>query len=381
MAYTDPTMNELDKQKIQAFKDQYNAASAAGDKAGMRAAHAGAEAIRANYGYSGGAGGDDYVPVNGGANTAPLYAGRSMENEIGAFYDAQEAQKVQELKDAWTLNEMDYDAAEKKLPQKFDAQRRSLSSQHEIEQQNYNEFAAGRGINTGANGQVQLSQRNAYLRDYATINAAQAQAAADLQLQREKARTQFQQAVQQAILNNDVERAKALMSEAQRVDDNLVSNAMSQQSLNLQIENRDYERAADKAKTLASYGDFSGYRDLGYTDDQINTMTAFWQLLNGGNFSGGSGGGKSGGGGGGGAEPKAEPTGGKNTDTTTQSNSSTRITRGDQRVLTSKLNNLLMQDKITSAEYNTAKSALDNKADRDNWNNFSAVLDAISGKK
>ena len=46
--------------KIQQYKAQYDAAKAVGDKAGMEAAHAAAEAIRAQMGYSGGATGNAY---------------------------------------------------------------------------------------------------------------------------------------------------------------------------------------------------------------------------------------------------------------------------------------------------------------------------------
>lgn len=380
MAYDDPRMSELDKQRIQAFKDAYSSAQASGDQAGMDAAHAGAEAVRAGYGYSGGANGASYVPVNGGgANTTPLYAGRSMENEIGALYDAQQAQKVQALQDAWNLNAMDYDAAEAKLPQQYNTARRQTSAQHELEMQNYNEYAAGRGINTGANGQVQLSQRNAYLRDMAGINAAQATAAADLSLQREKARTQFQQAVQQAILANDVERAKALYSEAQRVDDNLVSNALNQANYNYQVENRNYSRMEDKAKTLATYGDFSGYRDLGYTDEQINTMSYMWQLLNGGNFSGGSGGGKSGGGGSGkGGNGNDEPAAGPGTLPSTGGSGSSTISNA--RAAENAVATLAMNKQITPAEQKQAIKDIRGTVANDNWKNFSNVLNRIGGK-
>ena len=52
--------------QIQQFKQQYDAAKARGDQAGMDAAHQGAEQVRAGYGYSGGADGSAYNPVQGG---------------------------------------------------------------------------------------------------------------------------------------------------------------------------------------------------------------------------------------------------------------------------------------------------------------------------
>ena len=53
-------MTDLDQ--LGKFGDAWNAAHAAGDQAGMDAAHAGAEALRAKYNYSGGADGSEYNP-------------------------------------------------------------------------------------------------------------------------------------------------------------------------------------------------------------------------------------------------------------------------------------------------------------------------------
>ncbi len=69
--------------------------------------------------------------------------------------------------------------------------------------------------------------------------------------------TQYKSAVAQAIATNDYDRAKALMDE--------YGNQ----------ENRD----ATMAKTLASYGDFSGYARL-YGDDVANNMAQYWIYSN-----------------------------------------------------------------------------------------------------
>ena len=41
-----------------------------------------------------------------------------------------------------------------------------------------------------------------------------------------------------------------------------------------------YERALTRAKTLAAYGDFSGYAALGFTQDEIDRMAAVWAEQN-----------------------------------------------------------------------------------------------------
>lgn|SRR5512145_105472 len=62
--------------RIKALQDQWNAATAAGNTAGAQAAHDAAQAIRAQYGYSGGAAGNQYITagttgVTGGDVTLP----------------------------------------------------------------------------------------------------------------------------------------------------------------------------------------------------------------------------------------------------------------------------------------------------------------------
>ena len=54
-------LNASDQNKIKQYKSDWQAAYERGDKAGMEAAHAGAESIRAKAGYSGGSDGSGYV--------------------------------------------------------------------------------------------------------------------------------------------------------------------------------------------------------------------------------------------------------------------------------------------------------------------------------
>lgn len=318
MAYNDEIMNADDKARVSAFQDAWKQANAAGDQAGMTAAHQGAEAIRSKYGYSGGASGSGYTVT--GANTmlpnvsatAPqLYTGQSQEAAINDLYAAQEAAKKHEIESAFNQKMLDYDWQASQIPKTYDQARNQTSAQHEIERQNYNEYAAGNGINTGASSQVRLSQNNAYLRDMNAINAQQADAVNALNMERTKAKAAYQDAIQQAILDNDTQKAQALYQEYQRVDDNLITASVQQAQLDLQYksaahqqaldqanldmtrEDVDWTRKSEMAKTLAQYGDFSGYKALGYTDAQIQTMKYMWNLLNG---TGGSGGGSSGGG-------------------------------------------------------------------------------------
>lgn len=277
MAYNDAILNEADRAKVKALGEQWQAAKAAGDTAGMDAAHQGAENIRSQYGYSGGAAGNEYHQT--GENTR-LYAGASQSDYINGVYDAQlEAQK-QALESAYNQKEAEYSAAEAKIPAQYDAQRNALSAQNEIEKANFNEQAAASGLNVGAGSQARLSQSNAYQQGMTAIGKAQADAASNLQLERTKAKTAYQDAIQQAIKDNDAKRAQALYEEAQRIDDNLVSNALNQANLDATRSSTNYAKMMETAQTLAQYGDFSGYLPLGYSQDQVDAMRKVWEAQN-----------------------------------------------------------------------------------------------------
>lgn len=277
MAYNDAILNEADRAKVKALGEQWQAAKAAGDTAGMDAAHQGAENIRSQYGYSGGAAGNEYHQT--GENTR-LYAGASQSDYINGVYDAQlEAQK-QALESTYNQKEAEYAAAEEKIPAQYDAQRKALSAQNEIEKANFNEQAAASGLNVGAGSQARLSQSNAYQQGMTALGKAQADAAANLQLERTKAKTAYQDAIQQAIKDNDAQRAQALYQEAQRIDDNLVSNALNQANLDATRSSTNYAKMMETAQTLAQYGDFSGYLALGYSQDQVDAMRKVWEAQN-----------------------------------------------------------------------------------------------------
>ena len=73
------------KKTIDDYKADWEAANAIGDKEAMAAAHAGAEAIRAEYGYSGGATGDEFINIGSDTNR---YIGNNptqIDNNTGAI--------------------------------------------------------------------------------------------------------------------------------------------------------------------------------------------------------------------------------------------------------------------------------------------------------
>ena len=129
--------------------------------------------------------------------------------------------------------------------------------QYERNRRNFNQQATGSGLNTGTASQAALAQNSTWQRDYGNLRTAEADALSAADRQMAELETQYKSAVAQAIAENDYNRAKALMDE--------YGNQES--------------RDAAMAKTLASYGDFSGYAKL-YGDDAANNMAQYWIYSN-----------------------------------------------------------------------------------------------------
>lgn len=277
MAYNGAGMNSADKQKIAALGEQWQAAQKAGNQGGMNEAHEQAELIRKKYGYSGGGDGSGYKIVG---NNTVLPEAKDQSENINKIYDAQQKAKTDALKAAYDQNMLDYDAQAAKIPQTYNEARRQVSTQADISRANLNEQMAGSGINTGAGSQLALSQQNSRNAAMGKVSTAEADALSDLEAQRQKVKTAYQNAVAQAISENDAARAKALYAEAQRVDNSIVNTAVKQLSVDTTLAENERSRLEQQAATLAKYGDFSGYAALGYSQDQIDAMQKVWGAQN-----------------------------------------------------------------------------------------------------
>ena len=273
MAYNDAGMNNADKQKIAALGEQWQAAQKAGNQGGMNEAHEQAELIRKKYGYSGGGDGSGFKIVG---NNTVLPEAKDQSENINKIYDAQQKAKTDALKAAYDQNMADYDAQAAKIPQTYNEARRQVSTQADISRANLNEQLAGSGINVGAGSQLALSQQNSRNAAMGKVSTAEADALSDLEAQRQKVKAAYQNAVAQAISENDAARAKALYTEAQRVDNSIVNTAVKQLSVDTTLAENERSRLEQQAATLAKYGDFSGYAALGYSQDQIDAMQKVW---------------------------------------------------------------------------------------------------------
>ena len=185
------------------------------------------------------------------------YSTSGQGQAINDLYDAKQQSQLQQLESAWQASRNEAQAARDKLPGQYQQQANDLSAQYERNRRNFNLQAEASGLNTGTASQAALAQNSAYQRDMGALRTSQAEAMAEADRGIAELERQYQANVSSAIAENDYQRAQALMNEY----------------------NNGYTRDLNTAKTLAAYGDFSGYAGL-YGQETANSMAALWKAQN-----------------------------------------------------------------------------------------------------
>ena len=193
--------------QIQKYKDDYAAAAAKGDKAGMDAAHKAAESLRSGWGYSGGEDGSDYIStgVISGANL-----GEQMANRYSQGYSDYE----QKMNDAAAAQQKALQASIDSAVNNLESQKTTIGKNTEANNAaaekaymlainpngSYAEGLASQGLsNSGITESSMISAGNTYQNALNSNATAQTEALAEIE-----------RAITQARLNGDIEKANAL---------------------------------------------------------------------------------------------------------------------------------------------------------------------------
>jgi hypothetical protein len=232
-----------------------------------------------------------------------------MSNYINEMYSKQREAQLAALESGYNQQMAALDAAASNIPQQYYEAGRQQAGQNALDAKAMNERLMASGLNTGAAGQAALAQNAVNQGNMARIRQAEADALAEVEQQRASTSVAYQDAIKEAILNNDTQKALALYQEAQRVDESMVNTALKQAELDRmeyeyqrEAEMQAQERADKKAKedlaalekraaTMASIGDFSLYQYLGYSPEQITALGNAYIAANTPKSSGGGGGG------------------------------------------------------------------------------------------
>ncbi len=194
--------------QLQKFKDDYAAAAAKGDKAGMDAAHKAAEDLRAGWGYSGGEDGSDYISTGTGISGSNL--GEQMANRYQQGYSDYE----QKMNDAAEAQQKALQASIDSAVSSLEGQKTTIGKNTEANNAaaekaymtainpngSYAEGLASQGLsNSGITESSKISAGNSYQNALNSNATTQTEALAEIE-----------RAITQARLNGEIEKANAL---------------------------------------------------------------------------------------------------------------------------------------------------------------------------
>lgn len=258
-------LSAADKATINRLTEQWNAATAAGNSALADSIHQQAEAIRSNYGYSGGADGSGIYAIaqEKPQMQMPQYEVESLESYLKDMYAAQAKAAEAQLKAAYDRNVGALDEAQKNIPQIFRSARNQTAAESAVAGANFNEYAAAQGLGSGSATQAQLARTNALQGGLTAIDQQQANALADIEAERAQLMQQYQTAITEAKSQNKAALADALYSEMLRLQQEYQDYADKQMQWQYQLQQDQYQRQLNEAKLAAQYGDLSRLGSMG----------------------------------------------------------------------------------------------------------------------
>lgn len=203
---------------------------------------------------------------------------------IRRMYEQQLAANKAQLESDYNQNVSNLAGEESKIGSNYYEQRRQTQSNADRAQSNYNEIANASGLNTGTRGQAQLARSNQLQSDLTTLNNAEAQNRAEIERQRTLLGQQYQNAIQKAQAENNMELAQRLYQEAVRVDESVIDASKNDSQRALEIlnmmlsqissdRNLASEEARQAAEIAAASGKYGLYGKLyGLSDDVVSRL-------------------------------------------------------------------------------------------------------------
>lgn len=197
-------LTDEDNKKIENAKKKWADANAKGDTEGMASAHAEAESVRAQYGYSGGDDGSQNIEKNNGSwiGSGPKSSSSTSSNssrtsretstDYGSYKDdldklteARRQAQINALKEARQKALDNLDAQEQEIKPYYQNQRNLASSTSQQSARSFAEYLANRGLtNSGASAQSEINRQSALQNTLGNIGTAEANAFRDIANQR-----------------------------------------------------------------------------------------------------------------------------------------------------------------------------------------------------
>lgn len=226
----------------------------------------------------------DYLKQLQGLRDQKTPTAADQSEYIRRMYEQQLAANKAQLESDYNQNVSNLAGEESKIGSNYYEQRRQTQSNADRAQANYNEVANASGLNTGTRGQAQLARSNQLQSDLTTLNNAEAQNRAEIERQRTLLGQQYQNAIQKAQAENNMELAQRLYQEAVRVDESVIDASKNDSQRALEIlnmmlsqissdRNLASEEARQAAEIAAASGKYGLYGKLyGLSDDVVSRL-------------------------------------------------------------------------------------------------------------
>lgn len=247
-------------------------------------AHAMAETVRAQAGYSGGRYGDEYHKLPEKEPQVVYRQGGGSAYDLSDYLRQQQAAKTEaalaNLKGAYDKSVAALDAGALNLPETYNAAKNEVAAQHARAKRTFDERAIAAGLNTGATGQATLARDSVLQAGLAGLSQDEAKAKADIDLRKADLLADYEAAVASAKANGATELADALYAELVRVqglerEDEIRAAESASESLQLALKygfsGSDTASVENRNETPDVAGN-RGYDNGGLTTEQVKTL-------------------------------------------------------------------------------------------------------------
>lgn len=259
MAYTskkrgadEVLLSAKDREAVRQYAADWSAANAAGDTAAMTAAHDGAERVRAKYGYSGGADGSGYLPLDR-EGESPWRA--SLDGTVRALMNRED---------------FSYDPETDPLYQ-------SYRKEYAREGSRAAEDALGRaaaltgGVPSTA-AVTAASQAGDYYAAQLAVKVPELWSLAWSRYKDEDNRLRDDLSLLMSLEKTGYERGQREQDRAETAEQRAYARERDALSDRRYADETAYARGLTKARTLAAAGDYSGYAALGWTEAELASL-------------------------------------------------------------------------------------------------------------
>ena len=185
--------------------------------------------------------------------SAAYGAGRDLESYLESMYAANMEQQLRSLRSSYRQNTAALEQSAAAIPKAFDDARNRTAAQSQLQQQAFDEYAAARGLNSGASGQAALSRSGVLQGNLSNLDAQQAKAQSDHKLELDRLAIAYEEAVNEIKATGNAQLAGALYQEYVRqagVASKALSDAQSQANWERQFDAGNASSNRSQARTL-----------------------------------------------------------------------------------------------------------------------------------